>query len=94
MIFSLLILILSDDNLTNGFSLKVSLVDGGANYMDAMMIQITIDEYKNPINRDWRTSAIEIINPKLNNGGFNFKPNVPFGANGIDVITMSEFIMV
>ena len=62
--------------------------------MSPPSIPITIDEYKNPINRDWRTSAIEIINPKLNNGGFNFKPNVPFGANGIDVITMSEFIMV
>lgn len=55
---------------------------------------LTIAQYSNVTNRDWRTSAIELINPKLNNGGFNFRPYLPFGANTSNVITLSEFIMV
>jgi hypothetical protein len=54
---------------------------------------ITIQSYNDPINRSWRTSAITITNPKLNNGGYNFNPLVPFGANTTSVITMSELIM-
>lgn len=55
---------------------------------------ITVSQYSNTSNRNWRTSAIELINPKLNNGDFNFRPLVPFGANQPYVITLSEFIMV
>ena len=55
---------------------------------------LTIAQYSNTGNRDWRTSAIELLNPKLNNGEFNFRPYMPFGANTPSVITLSEFIMV
>jgi hypothetical protein len=54
---------------------------------------LTVAQYSNVSNRDWRTSAIELINPKLNNGEFNFRPYVPFGANNPTVITLTEFIM-
>lgn len=54
---------------------------------------MNIVQYSDPNNRDWRTSAITIINPKNSNGLYNFTPLVPFGANQISVITLSEFIM-
>lgn len=54
---------------------------------------LNILQYSDPINRDWRTSAITIINPKNNNGLYNFTPQVPFGANQVSVITLSEFIL-
>lgn len=54
---------------------------------------LNILQYSDPINRSWRTSAITIINPKNNNGLYNFTPLVPFGANQISVITLSEFIL-
>ena len=55
---------------------------------------INIQQYSNPANKEWRTSAITIINPRGNNGLYNFVPVVPFGANQISVITLSEFTMV
>lgn len=54
---------------------------------------LDILQYSNPNNRDWRTSAITILNPKNNNGLYNFTPVLPFGANQISVITLSEFIL-
>jgi hypothetical protein len=54
---------------------------------------LNILQYSDPNNRDWRTSAITIINPNNNNGVYNFTPLVPFGANQISVITLSEFIL-
>jgi len=66
-------------------------VIGPPNYINT---PLTINQYNNTSTRDWRTSAIELINPKLNNGEFNFRPRVPFGANGPTVITLSEFIMI
>lgn len=54
---------------------------------------LNILQYSDPINRDWRTSAITIINPRSNNGLYNFTPQVPFGANQVSVITLSEFIL-
>lgn len=55
---------------------------------------MTINQYSSVSNRDWRTSAIEIVNPKLNNGEYNFRPYLPFGSNTPSVITLSEFVMV
>lgn len=54
---------------------------------------LNITDYSNPTNRDWRKSAITIINPKNNNGLYNFTPLVPFGANQTSLITLSEFIL-
>jgi hypothetical protein len=54
---------------------------------------ININQYNNLSNRDWRHSAIEILNPKLNNGEYNFRPLIPYGANTTDTITLTEFIM-
>lgn len=54
---------------------------------------INIQQYSDPANKDWRTSAIAIINPRVNNGFYNFTPLVPFGANQVSTITLSEFIM-
>ena len=54
---------------------------------------LNIVQYSDPNNRDWRTSAITILNPKNNNGVYNFTPVLPFGANQVSVITMSEFIL-
>jgi hypothetical protein len=55
---------------------------------------ISVNQYKNNANRSWRTSAVELLNPKLNNGEYNFRPYTPFGANTPTVITLSEFIML
>jgi hypothetical protein len=55
---------------------------------------ISIIDYSDINNRDWRTSAIKIINPRNNNGMYNFVPVVPFGANTPNIITLSELIMV
>lgn len=52
---------------------------------------LNILNYSDPMNRDWRTSAITLLNPTGNNGLYNFTPVVPFGANQISVITLSEF---
>ena len=62
--------------------------------INAPQTPVTIQNYSNPINRGWRTSAITITNPKLNNGKYNFNPLVPFGTNTTSVITMTELIMV
>jgi hypothetical protein len=56
-------------------------------------VPLTPADYSNPNNRSWRTSGINILNPKLNNGNFNFNPIVPFGSNTPTVITLSEFVM-
>jgi hypothetical protein len=56
-------------------------------------LPIKIQDYSNPNNRSWRTSAIEIINPKNANGKFTFRPLVPFGSNEPDKITLSQFVM-
>lgn len=56
-------------------------------------IPITLYDYSDPNNRDWRSSAITIINPKLNNGNYNFLPYTPFGANTPTTITLSELII-
>jgi len=63
-------------------------------YVTSLNQPLNAVQYSDPNNRDWRTSAVEIINPKLNNGGFNFRPYVPFGQNSINTITLTEFIMV
>jgi hypothetical protein len=55
--------------------------------------KINIGQYSNPSNRSWLTSAIELINPKNNNGYYNYKTVVPFGANQESTITLSELIM-
>lgn len=55
---------------------------------------LSIAQYGSIGNRNWRTSAIELVNPKLNNGQFNFRPYLPFGANTPNIITLSEFVMV
>jgi hypothetical protein len=56
-------------------------------------LPIDITDYNKPNNKDWRTSRVEFINPKNNNGSFNFliTPNV--GANTNNTITMTEFIL-
>jgi len=56
-------------------------------------LPITIESYSEPNNRSWRSSAIEIVNPRLNNGRYNFRTVSPFGANTLTKITMSEFIL-
>jgi len=66
-------------------------VIGAPNYITS---PLTITQYSNQTNRDWRTSAIELINPKLNNGEYNFRPLPNWGANTPTIITLSEFIMV
>ena len=47
---------------------------------------LNILQYSDPNNRSWRTSAINILNPKNNNGLYNFVPLVPFGANQTSII--------
>jgi len=44
-------------------------------------------------NPDWKSSQIAILNPKLNNGNYEFLviPNV--GANTINTITLTEYIL-
>jgi hypothetical protein len=55
---------------------------------------IDIQQYSDPANREWRTSAVTILNPRGNNGLYNFVPVIPFGANQISIITLSEFTMI
>lgn len=56
-------------------------------------IPINIQTYSEPANRGWRYSPIEFINPKLNNGKYNFRVVPGVGGNTQGVITMSEFIL-
>jgi len=76
------------------FNAKTGKVTKFINIPISITSPITVNQYKNVVNRNWRTSAVELINPKLNNGEYNFKPYTPFGANTPTVITLSEFIMV
>lgn len=76
------------------FNAKTGKVTKFINPPISIISPLTIAQYSNISNRDWRTSAIELINPKLNNGEFNFRPYLPFGANTANVITLSEFVMV
>jgi hypothetical protein len=58
-------------------------------------VPTSITQYKDINNRHWRSSAIILKNPKLNNGIFNFLPNTTGnnGLNSINTITLTEFIM-
>lgn len=75
------------------FNAKTGKVKKFINIPISITSPITINQYKNNANREWRTSAVELINPRLNNGEYNFRPYTPFGANTPTVITLSEFIM-
>jgi len=75
------------------FNAKTGKVSRFINPPISITSPLTIAQYSSISNRDWRTSAIELVNPKLNNGEFNFRPYLPFGANTTNVITLSEFIM-
>lgn len=56
-------------------------------------LPIDILDYSKPTNRGWRTSRIEFINPKNNNGNYNFLVTPNVGANTNNTITMTEFIL-
>lgn len=75
------------------FNAKTGKVHRFINTPITITTPISITQYSNVNNRSWRTSAIELVNPKLNNGNYNFKPYIPFGANTSTVITFSEFMM-
>lgn len=76
------------------FNAKTGKIQRFINTPTSITSPLTITQYSDITNREWRTSAVELINPKLNNGEFNFRPYVPFGANTLTTITLSEFIMI
>jgi hypothetical protein len=54
---------------------------------------ISITEYSNITNREWRTSPIALVNPNTINGNYKFIPINGVGANQPNKITLSEFIL-
>ena len=44
-------------------------------------------------NHDWRSSELLIINPKNNNGNYRFRVEANVGANTINTITLTEYII-
>jgi hypothetical protein len=76
------------------FNAKTGKINKFINPNPLPMTPMSILDYSNPNNREWRTSAIVIQNPKTNNGLYNFYPKVPYGSNTINTITMSEAILL
>lgn len=75
------------------FNAKTGKVINFINPSPILATPLTIQQYSDPNNRDWRSSAINILNPKTNNGLYLFKPVTPFGANQSRTITLSEFVL-
>jgi hypothetical protein len=76
------------------FNAKTGKIQRFINTPQSVTTPITINQYSDPNNRDWRQSAVILKNPRLYNGQYNFMPYVPFGSNTSSLITLSEFIMV
>ena len=75
------------------FNAKTGKIKNFVNIPNNVNVPISILDYNDPINKEWRNFAFEIINPKNNNGDFNFTPVVPYGVNTINTITLSELVM-
>ena len=75
------------------FNAKTGKAQRFINTPQSITSPISITQYRDLNNRDWRTSAITLINPKNNNGQYNFIPYTPCGSNTSSLITLSEFVM-
>ncbi len=75
------------------FNAKTGKVHRFINPPPSVIMPVDINTYKDINNRGWRTSRIEFINPKNNNGSYNFLVTPNVGANTNNTITMTEFIL-
>lgn len=75
------------------FNAKTGVIKKFINIPTSITTLIDINQYSQPSNHGWRYSPIEIKNPKLNNGEYNFAPVPLVGANTATVITLSEFVI-
>lgn len=71
------------------FNAKTGKVLKFINLPNSINMPLSIENYSDPNNRGYRTFTIEILNPKLNGGYYNFKP-----FNGSSSITLSQLVMV
>ena len=56
-------------------------------------ISVTIPLKVSNLDQSWRSSELLIINPKNNNGNYWFRVEPFIGANEIDTITLTEYIL-
>jgi hypothetical protein len=70
------------------FNAKTGKVLKFINLPGSVTLPLAIQDYSDPNNRDYRTFVLEILNPKLNGGYYNFKP-----FNGSNSITLSQLVM-
>lgn len=73
------------------FNAKTGRVHRFINTLTSDALPITIDELSE--NPEWRSSKIEIVNPKNNGGKYEFKTVTPYGSNTSDTITLTEYIL-
>jgi hypothetical protein len=73
------------------FNAKTGKIQDFINTPISTTTPLTITQYSN--NSDWWSSPIRIINPKNNNGEYNFTTVVGVGANTINSITLTEQII-
>ena len=71
------------------FNAKTGKVLKFINLPSSVNLPLSIQDYSDPNNRDYRTFILEILNPKLNGGYYNFKP-----LNNSNSITLSQLVMV
>jgi hypothetical protein len=75
------------------FNAKTGKIKNFVNVPNTVTVPINISFYSDPINRQWRNVAFEILNPRNNGGDFNFIPVVPYGTTTVNTITLSELVM-
>lgn len=75
------------------FNAKTGKIHKFINVPTTNTTQISINDYSNPSNREWRYSPIRLINPNNSLGNYRFQPINGVGGNTSNKITMSEFIL-
>lgn len=74
------------------FNAKTGKIHDFINLPQNMTTPITITQFSN--NPDWWSSPIEMLNPRNNNGGYNFTTAPSVGSNTSNSITLTEQIIV
>lgn len=74
------------------FNAKTGKVHEFMNLPVATISPITVNQYR--VNSSWWSSPIKIINPRNNNGEYNFQPIGGIGGNSINSITLTEQIIL
>lgn len=71
------------------FNAKTGKILKFINLPSSVNMPLSIQNYSDPNNRFYRTFVMEILNPKLNGGYYQFKP-----VNNSNAITLSQLVMV